>query len=119
MIYNQINESVPVKRLGQDNDKKIYNPVRSHIGMSFQPVAHDMESRIKAIVEYIKEKNIRFEYSRMLVFCKTRNQCEDLAATLPSLLVKEGVLQEGMLLTVWDISMRVWTQMTETMLIND
>ena len=94
MIYNQINESVPVKRLGQDNDKKIYNPVRSHIGMSFQPVAHDMESRIKAIVEYIKEKNIRFEYSRMLVFCKTRNQCEDLAATLPSLLVKEGVLQE-------------------------
>jgi superfamily II DNA helicase RecQ len=30
----------------------------------------------------------------MLVFCKTRNQCEELAATLPSLLVKEGVLQE-------------------------
>ena len=66
MIYNQINESVPVKRLGQDNDKKIYNPVRSHIGMSFQPVAHDMESRIKAIVDYIKEKNIRFEYAECL-----------------------------------------------------
>ena len=30
----------------------------------------------------------------MLVFCKTRNQCEELAATLPSLLVKAGVLQE-------------------------
>ena len=94
MIYNQINESVPVKRLGQDNDKKLYNPVRNHIGMSFQPVAHDMESRIKAIVEYIKEKNVKFEHSRMLVFCKTRNQCEELAAILPSLLVKEGVLQE-------------------------
>ena len=94
MIYNQINESVPVKRLGQDNDKKIYNPVRSHIGMTFQPVAHDMESRIKAIVSYVKEKKIKFKYSRMLVFCKTRNQCEELAATLPSLLVKEGVLQE-------------------------
>lgn len=94
MIYNQINESVPVKRLGQDNDKKIYNPVRSHIGMSFQPVAHDMESRIKAIVEYVKTKNIKFKHSRMLVFCKTRNQCEELAATLPPLLVTEGVLQE-------------------------
>lgn len=94
MIYNQINESVPVKRLGQDNDKKLYNPVRNHIGMSFQPIAHDMESRIKAIVEYIKEKNVKFEHSRMLVFCKTRNQCEELAAILPSLLVKEGILQE-------------------------
>lgn len=94
MIYNQINESVPVKRLGQNNDKKIYNPIRSHIGMTFQPVAHDMESRIKAIVSYVKEKRIKFQYSRMLVFCKTRNQCEELAATLPSLLVKEGVLQE-------------------------
>lgn len=94
MIYNQINKSVQVKRLGQDNDKKLYNPVRNHIGMSFQPVAHDMESRIKAIVEYIKEKNVKFEHSRMLVFCKTRNQCEELAVILPSLLVKEGVLQE-------------------------
>ena len=94
MIYNQINKSVPVKRLGQDNDKKIYNPVRSHIGMTFQPVAHDMDSRIKTIVTYIKEKRIKFQYSRMLVFCKTRNQCEELAATLPSLLVKEDVLQE-------------------------
>ena len=94
MIYNQISKTVPVKRLGQDNDKKIYNPIRSHIGTSFQPVAHDMESRIKAIVTYIKEKEIKFEYSRMLVFCKTRSQCEELSATLPSLLVKEGVLHE-------------------------
>lgn len=94
MIYNQINESVPVKRLGQDNDKKIYNPIRSHIGMSFQPVAHDMESRIKAIVAYIKDNNINFEHSRMLVFCKTRSQCEELVAILPSLLAKEDVLPE-------------------------
>jgi len=94
MIYNQISETVTVKRLGQDNDKKIYNPIRSHIGTSFQLVDHDMESRIKAIVSYIKEKNIHFKYSRMLIFCKTRSQCEELAATLPSLLVKEGVLHE-------------------------
>ena len=94
MIYNQINESIPVKRLGQNNDKRIYNPVRNHIGMTFQPVAHDMESRIKAIVAYIKEKKVDFKCSRMLVFCKTRNQCEELAATLPSLLAKEGILQD-------------------------
>ena len=94
MIYNQISEIVPVKRLGQDNDKKIYNPIRSHIGTSFQLVAHDMESRVKAIVSYVQEKKIKFEYSRMLVFCKTRSQCEELAATLPSLLVDAGVLHE-------------------------
>lgn len=94
MIYNQISEIVPVKRLGQDNDKKIYNPIRNHIGTSFQLVAHDMESRVKAIVSYVQDKNINFEYSRMLVFCKTRSQCEELAATLPSLLVNAGVLQE-------------------------
>lgn len=94
MIYNQINETIPVKRLGQDHDKKIYNPIRSHIGTSFQLVAHDMESRIKAIVSYVQEKMINFEHSRMLVFCKTRSQCEELAATLPSLLVNVGVLQE-------------------------
>lgn len=94
MIYNQISETVPVKRIGQENDKKIYNPIRSHIGTSFEPVAHDMESRIKAIVSYVQKNKIKFQYSRMLVFCKTRNQCEELAATLPSLLVKAGVLQE-------------------------
>lgn len=94
MIYNQINDTVPVKRLGQDNDKKIYNPVRNHIGMSFQLVGHDMDSRIKAIVEYVKENKIEFKNSRMLVFCKTRNQCEELSATLPSLLIKEGLLPE-------------------------
>ena len=68
MIYNQINEIVPVKRLGQDNDKKIYNPLRSHIGTSFQLVTHDMASRKEAIIAYIKEKNIDWRYSRMLIF---------------------------------------------------
>lgn len=94
MIYNQINEMVPVKRLGQDNDKKIYNPIRSHIGTSFQLVNHDLDSRIKAIVEYTKSNKIDFAKSRMLVFCKTRSQCEELAAKLPGLLVDAGVLQD-------------------------
>ncbi|MBR8720750.1 ATP-dependent DNA helicase Rep [Bacteroides pyogenes] len=95
MIYNQISESVPVKRLGQENDKKIYNPIRSHIGTSFQLVGHDMDSRMNAIVSYIQEKNVNFKKSRMLIFCKTRSQCEELAASLPSLLVKAGVLCEN------------------------
>ncbi len=95
MIYNQISESVPVKRLGQENDKKIYNPIRSHIGTSFQLVGHDMDSRMNAIVSYIQEKNVDFKKSRMLIFCKTRSQCEELAASLPSLLVKAGVLREN------------------------
>ena len=94
MIYNQINETVPVKRLGQDNDKKIYNPIRNHIGTSFRQVAHDMNSRIKVIIEYIDENKIDFRKSRMLVFCKTRSQCEELAASLPSLLVNKGLLPD-------------------------
>lgn len=28
MIFDQINDVIPVKRLGQENDKKIYNPIR-------------------------------------------------------------------------------------------
>ncbi len=94
MIYNQISETITVKRLGQENDKKIYNPIRSHIGTSFQSVAHDMESRLNAIVNYIKQNDIQFDKSRMLIFCKTRSQCEELAATLPSLLVKDNILPE-------------------------
>ena len=94
LIYNQISETVPVKRLGQENDKKIYNPIRSHIGTSFQLVGHDMDSRMNAIVAYIQEKHIDFVKSRMLIFCRTRSQCEELAAALPSLLVKAGVLNE-------------------------
>lgn len=92
MIYNQISSTVPVKRLGNDNDKKIYNPIRSHIGTSFKLVDHNIESRMDAIVSYIVENQIDFGQSRMLVFCKTRNQCEELAASLPAMLTTAGVL---------------------------
>lgn len=95
MIYKQINAIVPVKRLGQDCDQKTYNPIRSHIGTSFQRVNHDIDSRINAIVAYIKVNKIDFTKSRMLVFCRTRKQCEELADKLPSLLLQEGVLQDN------------------------
>ena len=94
MIYNQINEVVPIKRLGQANDKKIYNPIRSHIGMSFQEVGHNIDDRIRSIVSYVVQNKINFEQSRMLIFCKTRIHTKEVAEALPSLLVKAGVLSD-------------------------
>lgn len=92
MIYEQINKVVPVWRLGQDNDRAIYNPIRSHIGMTFKEVVHDMNHRLKAIVEYIKEQQIDPKKSRMLIFCKTRNQCEEISLLLADELRIEGIL---------------------------
>lgn len=95
MIYDQINEIVSIKRLGQENDRKIYNPIRSHIGMEFKEVLHDIPHRLKEIVEYIKVHSIDPQKSRMLVFCKTRNQCEEMALLLAEELQKIGVLNSS------------------------
>lgn len=94
MIYNQINEQVPVKRLGQDNDRNIYNPISSHIGMEFREVLHDTQHRLKEIVNYIADHHIDSKKSRMLVFCKTRLQCEEMALLLADELSKEGILNK-------------------------
>jgi ATP-dependent DNA helicase, recQ family len=94
MIYDQINEVIPVKRLGQENDKKIYNPIRSHIKMDFKEVFHDIPHRLKEIVDYIKQHNIKAQESRMLVFCKTRNQCEEISLILADELHKAGILSK-------------------------
>lgn len=94
MIYDQINDVIPVKRLGQENDKKIYNPIRSHIKMDFKEVLHDIPHRLKEIVDYIKRHNIKAQESRMLVFCKTRNQCEEMSLLLADELHKAGILSK-------------------------
>lgn len=94
MIYDQINDVIPVKRLGQENDKKIYNPIRSHIKMDFKEVLYDIPHRLKEIVDYIKEHNIKSQESRMLVFCKTRNQCEEMSLLLADELHKAGILSK-------------------------
>lgn len=91
MIYNQINAIVPIEFLGQDNDKKIYNPIRSHIGRSYQSVDYDHESRLAAIVQYIIHHNIDPQKSRMLIFCKRKEDCEELAAQLPQSLIEKGL----------------------------
>ena len=78
-VTKQIQEAIAkflpdVQRYGQKEED--YNPIRSHIGMSFVNVANDDTSRIKAIVEYIQQNHIDPSKSRMLVFCRTRMQCE-------------------------------------------
>lgn len=95
MIYEQINEQVPVKRLGQDNDRKIYNPIRNHIGMKFKEVLNDIPHRLQEIVDYIKSNSINPQKSRMLVFCKTRMLCEEIALMLADELQKVGVLSKA------------------------
>jgi RecQ family ATP-dependent DNA helicase len=80
-IQDAIAKFLPdVQRYGQKEED--YNPIRSHIGMSFVNVANDDNSRIKAIIEYIRQNNIDSTKSRMLVFCRTRMQCELCAAYL-------------------------------------
>ena len=80
-IQDAIAKFLPdVHRYGQKEED--YNPIRSHIGMSFVNVAHDDPSRIKAIVDFIQQNNIDPNKSRMLVFCRTRMQCEVCASYL-------------------------------------
>lgn len=80
-IQDAIAKFLPdVQRYGQKEED--YNPIRSHIGMSFVNVANDDTSRIKAIIEYIRQNNIDPSKSRMLVFCRTRMQCELCASYL-------------------------------------
>lgn len=95
LIYNQINATIPVKRLGQENDRNIYNPIRSHIGMEFKEVAHDTQNRLTEIVNYIITHRIDSTKSRMLVFCKTRAQCEEMAQQLATVLSERGILKES------------------------
>jgi RecQ family ATP-dependent DNA helicase len=74
-IQDTIKKYLPtVERYGQREED--YNPIRSHIGMSFVNVANDENSRIKAIIEFIGQHKIDPSKSRMLVFCRTRLQCE-------------------------------------------
>lgn len=69
-----------IQRLGQSPQD--YNPIRQHIGISFQITEHEDESRIKNIVQYINEKKIDFDKSCMIVFCRTHRQCEETADAL-------------------------------------
>ena len=88
-IQDAIAKFLPdVQRYGQKEED--YNPIRSHIGMSFVNVANDDTSRIKAIIDYIQQNNIDPSKSRMLVFCRTRMQCELCAGYLEDHMAEFG-----------------------------
>lgn len=79
-------------KLGQSS-----NPVRDHISISFaltesskhRDQGHDSGARIQAIAEYIKSKDIDFNKSCMLVFCRTHRDCSDTAEALNNLCLAE------------------------------
>ena len=88
-IQDAIAKYLPdVHRYGQKEED--YNPIRSHIGMSFVSVAHDDPSRIKAIIDFIQQNDIDPAKSRMLVFCRTRMQCEVCASYLEDHMAEFG-----------------------------
>ncbi len=66
-----------VQRVGQPVED--YNPIRDHIGMFFRQVARTDADHVKSIMDYVQEKDVDPEKSRMLVFCLLRQQCEDAA----------------------------------------
>lgn len=88
MIYRQINEILSVERIG---DTHSYNPIRDHIKINSCLVDPDVPTRIREIVRYIKEHRVDFVLSRMLVFCRTRSQCEEVAVLLADELSKASV----------------------------
>lgn len=69
------------------------NPVREHISISFaltegkgrKKQGHDITARVNAIADYIQEKNINFDKSCMLIFCRTHNECVATADELNTL----------------------------------
>lgn len=80
-VENDIRSQVPdLIRIGQSSED--YNPIRNHIDISFSTCPHEEFSRIGAIVQYIIDNNIDFSVSRMLVFCRTHKQCEEVADAL-------------------------------------
>lgn len=81
-----------LQRLGQTAED--YNPVRQHIGIEFVFSGHDFATRLQAVLAYIREKDIDFRKSRMLVFCRRRRDCEELAEQLEAVctISEENVL---------------------------
>ena len=66
--------------LGVGNES--YNPIRDHIALQMEPVACDEESRLDAVLQFISRNRIDFRKSRLIIFCRTRNQCQKLALEL-------------------------------------
>ena len=81
-VENDIRRFLPdLTKLGESP-----NPVREHISISFALTqGQESSSRISAIAGYILEKNIDFNKSSMLIFCRTHNECVTTAEELNTL----------------------------------
>lgn len=81
-IQQDIESYLPeIERHGQSEED--YNPIRSHISMNFIPIGeHTDAARINAAVQFIRSCHIDYEKSRMIIFCRTREQCEQTALAL-------------------------------------
>jgi ATP-dependent DNA helicase RecQ len=80
-VENDLKTFVPdAERIGQSPDD--YNPIRQHIGINFKVSSHEDEARIENIVTYVQENQIDFTKSCLLVFCRTRRECEETAEAL-------------------------------------
>lgn len=88
-IEDDIRKFLPeIQRLGQSVEE--YNPVRQHIGISFKLTEHEDERRIDEICDYIASNNIDFRLSRMIIFCRTHSQCEDVSSILSERFLNSG-----------------------------
>lgn len=80
-IEDDIRTFLPdIRRMGQAAED--YNPIRQHIGITFKLTDHEDERRIDEICNYIIEKQIDFAKSRMIIFCRTQRQCEEVCTNL-------------------------------------
>ncbi len=95
MVYEQVNAKIAVERLGGKEENEGYNPVRGHIGLEFQEVTHKTEDRVPVIVDYIQQHKIDAHRSRMLLFCRSQRQCEEMTEYLRKSLVEVGVLTQN------------------------
>ncbi len=80
-VRDDISKFVPdIHRYGQAPED--YNPIRSHIGIEFKTCVQEDVSRVQAIVDFIQEKQVDFNKSRMIIFCRTHKQCEETAGAI-------------------------------------
>ena len=69
---------------------KDYNPIRPHIGLTTQELRldaaqkreDDVNVRVAAIIDFIRREHVDFSKSRMLVFCQSRKNTEELCLVL-------------------------------------
>lgn len=91
-VRDDISKFVPdIHRYGQAPED--YNPIRSHIGIEFKPCVQEDASRVQSIVDFIQEKQIDFNKSRMIVFCRTHKQCEETADSIEEICANSSIPQ--------------------------